>query len=91
MALILGELQTNALKHGALRSDHGRIRISGSRHGNALSLRWAEDCGFEVTPPSETGGGVQLINRLGGAGGTPPTINWSKRGVVIEFDLRCAD
>lgn len=91
MALILGELQTNALKHGALQNEDGRIQISGSRHGNALTLRWAEDCGCEVVPPAETGGGIQLINRLGGGGDVPPTINWSKRGVVIEFGLRCAD
>lgn len=92
MALILGELQTNALKYGALRNDAGRVQISGFLRDRMLTLRWIEDCGEEIQKPDQPGGGFKLIERLGGSGsGDAPAISWSRRGIVVEFNLRRAD
>lgn len=90
LALLLGELQTNALKHGALKHDEGSVRLSGSVDGDALTLRWEEDCRAAVTPVDEGNGGFQLIRRLGAAGGKQPSIAWLPGGIAVEFHVRIA-
>lgn len=87
LALLLGELQTNALKHGALSSDRGRVRLSG-RGGGPLTLRWEEDCGAAVVPVDTGNGGFQLIRRLGSGGGKQSVIEWKPRGIAVEFHVR---
>lgn len=91
LALVLNELQTNALKHGALRSACGRIELSGTRAAGALSLRWQEHCADPVTPAQTGGGGFQLIRRIGAVGANQPAIAWSEHGIVVEFHLRTID
>lgn len=90
LALILGELQTNALKHGALCSDRGRVLVSGCERDGALTLRWQEDCGRPVEPVETGHGGFQLIRRLGAAGRFKPEISWQADGIVVEFHVRPA-
>ncbi|MBX9898692.1 MAG: PAS domain-containing protein [Qipengyuania sp.] len=90
LALLLGELQTNALKHGALRDERGSVRLSGSTEGKALTLRWEEDCSVEVAPVQSGHGGFQLIRRLGAAAGKLPSITWQPTGIVVEFHVRTA-
>ncbi len=90
LALLLNELQTNALKHGALGDDRGRVRLSGSAEDKVLSLRWEEDCGRAVSPVEGGGGGFQLIQRLGSAGSRQPSIAWNPDGIVIDVHLRIA-
>lgn len=90
LALILGELQTNALKHGALRDEAGRIQLSGRKSEGVLTLRWEEDCQEDVTPAQRGGGGFQLIRRLGAAASRQPLIDWHSRGLIVEFNLRLA-
>ena len=90
LALLLGELQTNALKHGALKGDRGSVRLLSSAQGNALTLRWEEDCGAAVTPAETGGGGFQLIRRLGSAGRKQPLIAWRPSGIAVEFHVRTA-
>lgn len=88
LALLLGELQTNALKHGALRDDGGAIRLSGKTDGVVLTVRWEEDCGAPVTPAEAGNAGFQLIRRLGSAAGKQPVIGWTPTGIVVEFHVR---
>lgn len=90
LALLLGELETNALKHGALKGEGGAVRLSGSVTGHVLSLRWIEDCGAPVTPVEAGGGGFQLIRRLGAAGPRKPRIEWQPNGIAVEFHIRTA-
>lgn len=90
LALLLGELQTNALKHGALRDDNGSVRLTGSRHGDILTLRWEEDCGVAVTPVKQGSGGFQLIQRLGTVSGNRSSIAWRPTGILVEFHVRTA-
>lgn len=88
LALILGELQTNALKYGALRDDKGQITLSGSMQGRSLCLHWHEDTGREVTPPETTGAGFKLLERLGSTGDARGKIDWHKSGPSTTFYLR---
>lgn len=88
LALLLGELQTNALKHGALADQAGRVYLSGREQAGILTLRWQEHCSHAVRPVEEGGGGFQLIRRLGSAGGHQPIIAWDAVGICVEFHVR---
>lgn len=88
LALILGELQTNALKHGALADDGGRVRLMCRENARVLTLCWQEQCTHVVRPVEVGGGGFQLIRRLGSAGGHHPVIDWDQTGIRIEFHVR---
>lgn len=88
LALLLNELQTNALKHGALRDERGRVRLTGEADDKVLTLRWEEDCGVPVSTANSGGGGFQLIRRLGAAGGKQPSITWNPDGIVVEVHVR---
>jgi PAS domain S-box-containing protein len=90
LALILGELQTNALKYGALCVEGGGIKLSGRPNGECLTLRWQEECPVAVSASAESNGGFQLIRRLGSAGGQQPIIEWQDHGIIVEFHLRTA-
>ena len=62
VCLILHELATNAVKHGALSAPAGQVRVgwqdSQDRAGDGgrrLALRWTEQGGPEIRPPSGQG------------------------------------
>jgi PAS domain S-box-containing protein len=67
-ALALHELATNATKYGALSTAGGKVRIewrvTGAAHPQRLHLTWTETGGPAVEPPSRTGFGTQLIERV---------------------------
>ena len=88
LALLLNELQTNALKHGALRDEGGRVRLSASADDEILTMCWEEDCAAPVQPVDSGAGGFQLIQRLGSAGGKQPIIAWNPTGIAVEFHVR---
>lgn len=88
LALLLGELQTNSLKYGALQAEAGRVRLTGSHERGVLSLRWQEDCGGPVVPVETGSGGFQLIRRLGAVGAAKPDISWSAKGIDVGFHTR---
>lgn len=92
LAMALHELVVNALKHGALSADHGRVLVAWrteDRDGaGRLVLDWLESDGPGVTAPVRQGFGVRLIERgladeLGGDVrlGFPPT------GVTCRIDI----
>lgn len=61
LVLILHELCTNALKHGALSVPQGRVRISWSPEPYPFRLEWREIGGPPVSPPSRKGLGSRLF------------------------------
>lgn len=67
LALILHELATNAIKHGALSLTEGRVSLHWESRGRGLVLCWREHGGPAVAPPTRTGGGMKLLraNLLG--------------------------
>ena len=64
-ALLLHELGTNALKHGALSAPDGRVDVRWRLDGGEVQLDWTESGGPAVAPPvdglSRRGFGSQLI------------------------------
>jgi len=74
-ALILHELATNALKHGAWSSETGSVSISWGIDREQLAFEWKERDGPAVAPPSRKGLGTSLIK-----GGL--------RSAKVDYDLR---
>jgi PAS domain S-box-containing protein len=70
LALALHELATNALEHGALASETGRLQVTWRVHdgtndaaGHWLVLQWVEDGRGEKLDPAQRGYGRDLIER----------------------------
>lgn len=75
-SLILHELMTNAVKHGALGRKGGTLRVAWRLEGEghrpadprrtgdaALAFTWTEECREPVEPPTDRGFGSKLIAR----------------------------
>lgn len=61
LALALHELVINAVKHGALSTPEGRVRLSWAVDAEALRFSWAEDGGPPASPPARQGFGTKVI------------------------------
>jgi two-component sensor histidine kinase len=62
-ALVFHELATNAAKYGALSVAEGRLTVSWQRSNDRLEIRWTEENGPEVNPPTRSGFGSRLLKR----------------------------
>ncbi|MGG5823508.1 HWE histidine kinase domain-containing protein [Falsiroseomonas sp. HW251] len=91
VAMVLHELATNAVKHGALSRETGRLAISWQvvGTGNTLRMRWAESDGPPVSkPPARRGFGSRVIEstmkmQLKGAA----RLTWLEAGLVCEMEI----
>ena len=67
ITMVLNELATNALKHGALSGPAGNLAIvwqlSDEDNRATLQLSWQERGGPPVSPPQRRGFGTRLIER----------------------------
>ena len=63
LGMTLHELTTNAVKHGALSSQHGRLAVTWSVGEQMLTIRWEEAGGPPATAPEHRGFGSMLIDR----------------------------
>ncbi len=61
LALVLHELATNAVKHGALKDDQGCLQVSWTAEGNTIRLTWREDCCASQIPPVRFGQGTRMM------------------------------
>lgn len=69
VAIVVRELIANAIQHGALSNDEGRVGITWrvlESDGRAvdIELRWTEGGGPPITGPVATGTGMQLVQGL---------------------------
>ena len=66
-AMALHELATNAAKYGALSNEQGHVSITWQIRGGGeerrLHMRWAEQGGPLVVPPTRKGFGSLLVGR----------------------------
>lgn len=94
MALLFNELATNAVKHGALTGEDGRVDISWMQDPEGsepryFRLTWTESGGTgPIGPPDRTGFGTLLIERSvrNNLGGTIER-RWEATGLVCEIAL----
>jgi two-component sensor histidine kinase len=74
-ALVLHELATNALKHGAWSSETGSVSVSWRNEREQLAFEWREHDGPAVAPPSRQGLGTTLVMM-------------GLRSAKVDYDLR---
>ncbi|MDP3549714.1 MAG: sensor histidine kinase [Novosphingobium sp.] len=90
--LIMGlhELCTNAVKHGALSTERGRVDLSWfiGPDGSTLYLLWAEKDGPRVIPPARDGLGTRLLMPQPGIAGVD--LNFDPGGAWCEFRIEGA-
>lgn len=89
-SMLLHELATNALKHGAFSVPEGSVSLQWhlQRHGTdtVISLVWQEAGGPPVTTPTRTGFGVRLLKAgLGYHGGTK--LQYDPAGLRAELTI----
>lgn len=92
LAFVLHELATNAVKHGALSTPRGRVRLAWateeSTDGHRLHLEWQERGGPAVAPPSSQGFGLKLINFTAAALGGEIELVFSPEGLEATIGVR---
>jgi PAS domain S-box-containing protein len=89
MAMALHELVTNAVKYGALSAPNGRVKVAWQLlPGKRLVLRWTENGGPPVTPPTRQGFGTRVMERMicGQLHGEV-NFDWRPEGVACEISI----
>ena len=86
LALVLHELATNAVKHGALSTPEGRVGVGWAVEETdgvrRLRLRWRERGGPRVAPPASHGFGTLLIERAAARElGGPAELTFAPEGL----------
>lgn len=92
LSMALHELATNAVKYGALSIPAGRVAIdwaiNGSGDDRRLAVRWRERDGPPVAPPTRTGFGSRMIERvLRKHLREPAEILYSPEGLVFSIEV----
>lgn len=67
LAMLFHELSANAIKHGALSNQEGKVCVAWEElrgAAPALNLRWSESGGPSVVPPERDGFGSKVVNRI---------------------------
>jgi two-component sensor histidine kinase/PAS domain-containing protein len=97
IALVVHELFTNAIKHGALSTPEGRVEghwsvDSGPDRPDMFRFEWREIGGPAVTPPTRTSFGTRLI-RAGLASGSrgETALDYLPEGVHCRLSALLAD
>ena len=92
IAMILHELTTNSVKYGALSVPSGRLRVEWSRDETQLMIRWSEEGGPPVNPPSRQGFGTRVVDRIVKAELKGRLrFDWKPEGLACEILSRSAN
>ena len=100
LSMALHELVTNALKYGALSSEHGRLdlkwvveRTEGTPYPTNLAISWVESGGPPVSPPSDEGFGSRLHRVTAAELKGTLDVQWKPSGLSwhLSFPLQPLD
>jgi PAS domain S-box-containing protein len=80
LALALHELAVNAVKHGALSTPTGQVRLSWTQVGDAIAVEWSESEGPRVTPPERSGFGSRLLSQ-----GLRADLDFAPEGLICRI------
>ncbi|HEX4272868.1 MAG TPA: HWE histidine kinase domain-containing protein, partial [Rhizomicrobium sp.] len=89
VAMTIHELATNAVKHGSLSNDDGRVDIGWRYCDGALSISWVESGGPPVTPPDRKGFGTKIIGSFNGRDRGRVAFDWRPEGLHFDISLLC--
>jgi two-component sensor histidine kinase/PAS domain-containing protein len=88
LALIIHELATNAIKHGALSVEHGSLSLAAREEAGWLILTWREAGGPPVAATPRPGFGQRLVEQsVNGRLGGDMAQDWAPGGLVITLRL----
>lgn len=87
VGLMIHEMATNALKHGALGSEAGTVTITWRRRDGRLHLTWTEEGGPETTSPSTSGTGSRMMEGVLRTVGATVKYDWPPSGLIATLDL----
>jgi PAS domain S-box-containing protein len=86
MALILHELATNAVKHGALSTSSGRVKLAWSRPSQGqLRFVWQESGGPSAAPPTTKGFGLTVLQTAASDLGAVANYHFRDHGFVYTL------
>jgi two-component sensor histidine kinase len=87
LSVILHELATNALKHGALRAPAGRVRLAWRLANGRLRARWTEAGGPALgSVPAAPGRGLMLARLIASRQlGGDLALDWLPEGLRAEI------
>ena len=88
LSLLFHELATNAVKHGALGHEDGKVRIDWDLGLDWLAVQWAESGGPQVKRPSEEGFGSRLLRQVSGRQlNADIHFDWNSAGLRVDIKL----
>jgi PAS domain S-box-containing protein len=87
LSMALHELCTNAVKHGSLSTETGRVQLSWTRRDErAVLLEWRESGGPPPSSQRRTGFGSRLLGRaLAGELGRPAELTFAPEGLICRI------
>ena len=91
IALMLHELGTNAIKHGALQSAAGKVTISWTVEDAMLRVRWAERGGPTPVAPTKRGFGRTLIEESAKGEGGNAHLSVAVEGIAWNIAVRLSE
>lgn len=93
VALLLHELLTNAIKHGALSRSGGQVRAVWTTDARVLRLEWTEiGPGIDVPTgahPDDTGFGQAMVARAARTVGASLRRDWRPEGLALVLEMPC--
>lgn len=89
LSMSLNELCTNAVKHGALSNENGRVEIESVVEGTPplLTMTWTESGGPATSEPTRRSFGTRLIGRLAEEMHGKVTMTYAPGGFVYRLDV----
>ena len=88
VALLMHELTSNAVKHGALSVASGRVTVTWQVVAGELQLDWKETGGPPATRPSRTGFGMELLEKaLPYEFGGTVDIQFERQGFGVRYHI----
>jgi two-component sensor histidine kinase len=89
LALVLHELTTNAVKYGALKSEHGLVELAWRIEEGQFNLDWTERGGPPITKaPGSTGFGTRLSqSTIVGQFEGKLAYEWRPEGLAVTMTL----
>jgi PAS domain S-box-containing protein len=89
IGMALHELATNAIKHGALSNEDGRISIAWTCNDDVFSISWQERGGPAVEPPARRGFGNTVLTTLAEAAVSGHvSVDYNPAG--LRWELTCS-
>lgn len=88
LALVVHELATNAVKHGALSGDTGTVTLSCASADGRFTILWREDTGPRLSgAPGRAGFGSRFCETLAAAAGIDFQRVWRPEGLEVSISM----